>query len=123
MKRLHQGTIAGRPTSRAAWGSSKLPLFVARVTFFLPHLLRSSANHGPRNAVASFAVCLESQSRELMLDIFTPRHSLPTRPVSMSDIQQYLLDYDRNRTEATATAHRSAARTCDTLWRGMCDTC
>jgi hypothetical protein len=29
----------------------------------------------------------------------------------MSDIQQYLLDYDRNRTEATATAHRSAART------------
>jgi hypothetical protein len=28
----------------------------------------------------------------------------------MSDIQQYLLDYDRNRTEATATAQRSAAR-------------
>jgi hypothetical protein len=29
----------------------------------------------------------------------------------MSDIQQYLLDYDRNKKEATATAQRSANRT------------
>jgi DNA repair/transcription protein MET18/MMS19 len=28
----------------------------------------------------------------------------------MSDIQQYLLDYDRNKKEATATAQRSANR-------------
>lgn len=28
----------------------------------------------------------------------------------MSDIQQYLLDYDRNKQEATATAQRSANR-------------
>jgi DNA repair/transcription protein MET18/MMS19 len=30
----------------------------------------------------------------------------------MSDIQQYLLDYDRNKKEATATAQRSANRMC-----------
>jgi hypothetical protein len=29
----------------------------------------------------------------------------------MSDIQQYLLDYDRNKKEATETAQQSAART------------
>lgn len=28
----------------------------------------------------------------------------------MSDIQQYLLDYDRNKKEATETAQRSATR-------------
>jgi DNA repair/transcription protein MET18/MMS19 len=28
----------------------------------------------------------------------------------MSDIQQYLLDHDRNKKEATETAQRSAAR-------------
>lgn len=28
----------------------------------------------------------------------------------MSDIQQYLLDYDKNKKEATATAQRSATR-------------
>lgn len=33
----------------------------------------------------------------------------------MSDIQQYLLDYDRNKTEATATAQRSANRMCGGL--------
>jgi hypothetical protein len=31
----------------------------------------------------------------------------------MSDIQQYLLDYDRNRNEASATAQKSATRTFD----------
>lgn len=30
----------------------------------------------------------------------------------MSDIQQYLLDYDRDKNEATATAQRSADRMC-----------
>jgi hypothetical protein len=30
--------------------------------------------------------------------------------VIMSDIQQYLLDYDRNKKEATETAQQSAAR-------------
>jgi hypothetical protein len=30
--------------------------------------------------------------------------------VNMSDIQQYLLDHDRNKKEATETAQRSAAR-------------
>jgi hypothetical protein len=33
------------------------------------------------------------------------------RVVIMSDIQQYLLDYDRNKKEATETAQKSAART------------
>jgi hypothetical protein len=41
----------------------------------------------------------------------------PGRVASMSDIQQFLLDYDRNRKEATATAQRSAARMYG-LWRG-----
>lgn len=31
----------------------------------------------------------------------------------MSDIQQYLLDYDRNKKEATATAQGSATRMYD----------
>lgn len=34
------------------------------------------------------------------------------RVASMSDIQQYLLDYDRNKKEASATAQRSANRKC-----------
>lgn len=33
----------------------------------------------------------------------------------MSDIQQYLLDYDRNKKEASATAQRSANRECGDL--------
>jgi hypothetical protein len=33
------------------------------------------------------------------------------RVVIMSDIQQYLLDYDRNKNEATKTAQQSATRT------------
>lgn len=33
----------------------------------------------------------------------------------MSDIQQYLLDYDRNKKEASATAQRSANRECGHL--------
>ena len=33
----------------------------------------------------------------------------------MSDIQQYLLDYDRNKKEATATAQRSA----DRMWGNL----
>ena len=33
----------------------------------------------------------------------------------MSDIQQYLLDYDRNKKEASATAQRSANRECGVL--------
>ena len=37
------------------------------------------------------------------------------RVVSMSDIQQYLLDYDRNKKEASATAQRSANRMCGDL--------
>ena len=41
------------------------------------------------------------------------------RVVSMSDIQQYLLDYDRNKKEATATAQRSATRMCG-VWEGQC---
>ena len=41
----------------------------------------------------------------------------PRRVANMSDIQQFLLDYDRNRKEATATAQRSAARMYG-LWRG-----
>jgi hypothetical protein len=37
----------------------------------------------------------------------------PRRVASMSDIQQYLLDYDRNKKEASATAQRSANRMCE----------
>jgi DNA repair/transcription protein MET18/MMS19 len=33
----------------------------------------------------------------------------------MSDIQQYLLDFDRNKKEATVTAQRSATRMYETL--------
>jgi hypothetical protein len=36
----------------------------------------------------------------------------------MSDIRQYLLDYDRNKKEATATAQQSATRMYG-AWRGM----
>lgn len=42
-------------------------------------------------------------------------HKLPERAVRMSDIQQYLLDYDRNKTEATLTAQRSATRMLEAL--------
>ena len=35
---------------------------------------------------------------------------MPLRYVRMSDIQQYLLDFDRNKKEATATAKQSATR-------------
>jgi hypothetical protein len=34
----------------------------------------------------------------------------------MSDIQQYLLDYDRNKKEATETAQKSATRTFGGVW-------
>jgi DNA repair/transcription protein MET18/MMS19 len=34
----------------------------------------------------------------------------------MSDIQQYLLDYDRNRKEASETAQQSAARMFGGAW-------
>jgi predicted Ser/Thr protein kinase len=34
----------------------------------------------------------------------------PGRGVIMSDIQQYLLDFDRSKKEATETAQRSATR-------------
>jgi DNA repair/transcription protein MET18/MMS19 len=34
----------------------------------------------------------------------------------MSDIQQYLLDFDRNRKEATETAQKSATRTFGGAW-------
>jgi hypothetical protein len=36
--------------------------------------------------------------------------------VIMSDIQQYLLDYDRNRKEATETAQKSATRMFGGAW-------
>lgn len=39
----------------------------------------------------------------------------------MSDIQKYLLDFDKNKKEATATAQASATRMYEAFWRGTGD--
>lgn len=58
---------------------------------------------------------MEARALDAASSDSTEQHS--NRVVSMSDIQQYLLDYDRNKKEASATAQRSANRTCGD-WRG-----
>jgi hypothetical protein len=64
------------------------------------------ANQQHRNSVTSLPQLSESRALEGPDD--TLRY--PGRDENMSDIQQYLLDFDRNKKEATATAQRSATR-------------
>lgn len=60
--------------------------------------------------VASSALALVLLGLVLAAVAFDTPPRLVRRVASMSDIQHYLLDYDRNKTEATATAQRSANR-------------
>jgi hypothetical protein len=60
-----------------------------------------------RNVIAASLQLSESRAFEVS---GSASPYTPIATTNMSDIQQYLLDFDRNKKEATATAQRSATR-------------
>jgi hypothetical protein len=80
------------------------------ITFFAraapPSDTGQSAAPQLRNVIAATLQLSESRAFEV------PDNTLryPGHDEKMSDIQQYLLDFDRNKKEATTTAQRSATR-------------
>lgn len=85
----------------------------ALITFFCP-TLPIPANQLPSSSVTSSQCAICNFLNRVRSNIFLLTRR---RVVIMSDVQQYLLDYDRNKKEATETAQRSATRTFGGAWR------
>jgi len=107
---LHGTTKTSQASYIGAIKRSFLHCRTLPITFFArpapPSDTGQSAAPQLRNVIAGSLQLSESRAFE------APNNTLryPGRDEKMSDIQQYLLDFDRNKKEATTTAQRSATR-------------
>ena len=133
---LRRGRMLQGANCKKSAKGSELYTIRAFINAFKPQLLRNQLDSRDcRGSITFFDPCPTTpipanqlqgkpatSSASVNLHLSEPRAQrqsssrYPRRVAIMSDIQQYLLDYDRNKKEATETAQRSAARTLGGTW-------
>lgn len=107
---LQQKTSFGECISLSSNPASILPTHAALPELFSRPTCRHRTANQRSDVLSSLSQAIFSPASPFSLLRQPDRVQRPQFAVSMSDIQQFLLDYDRNRREASEVARQSATR-------------